>query len=992
MATQKFTCPVPASGEGTFSDGLVGLQLIDGGGFTQANFAFTTSIAEKQNRTFNIGTFSDPISLETLSVQDVDESRIIALNNFRVYPNYDLSQVTNFTQWGSLVKRFSVSITKIINYFPAALEVSNVSSSFLTNFTATNIIYEAVEDDTTFDIPIGAIRNPFDIDFTVNADRNIQLLESPVSPLRNMKANYRKYSLFINGNSYPVNYIIPTNDNSTVLTIGVDGNPFNGQQNSSDYLVIRPNDMEVTRVFIEDFDQVENFLLNRKVTPIYTSSFVLPVVQDDGNYKITNASATFPLNGKWNLDILSANFDNYLEQINTFAVSLDEYKTNLVSRFLTTGAFKEFDTQDQKVEKVLQIYGRSFDETTQFISALANMNNVNYNVGNDIPSQLLKNLAQTLGWKTNFSPITNEQLLTSVFQPQTNLFPGVSVGPTPEELNYQFYRNIILNSAYLFKAKGTRKSVECLLRLVGAPESLIEFNEFVYVADQRINMSDFDQQFLQISGGTLTTQIPVLQTDNVFSIQGVQYTGFTTQSISQRVLTLRGDYPVDVFGCPTMPETSDTYFFQIGGGWFQSTPAHRMPEAVVPTNNVFTGDNPNYQTELLPFNYGEEYLQRYRSFPYMNIGYKIRKIQDNKKSWATSNSTLRANSDGGFNARYVAEEDCLVINVKNVDIFMNPAQGIAYNIWEMSRLYNYPIPEQGLFYTPPSPCDTSNPYPRRGGIDWTVIVPKPKQKTFFEFAQTFWKNMINVRNRQFITDGKTGGYPTLQSIFWNYLQSEQKMNIPNDNFTYQTLIDYVNGMGQYWIQLVEQMIPATTLWQAGTRYENSIFHRQKYVWRRQYGCRTLPVPCNPCSLTSELFVYDCPGQIITCGLYPWNNDPAVTSFGVVLNNSLQTYINLLGLTCNLPSVTTDWYIDLRINGVQVAQTLFYTGYGTLDVPTNSDYVNGLQTALISLQTSGYDYYIDNTNSTVSVFNNNCTTVFDDFQINIGLDFEIFCNG
>jgi len=98
MATQKFTCPVPASGEGTFSDGLVGLQLVDGGGFTQANFAFTTSIAEKQNRTFNIGTFSDPISLDTLNVQDVDESRIIALNNFRVYPNYDLSQVTNFTQ------------------------------------------------------------------------------------------------------------------------------------------------------------------------------------------------------------------------------------------------------------------------------------------------------------------------------------------------------------------------------------------------------------------------------------------------------------------------------------------------------------------------------------------------------------------------------------------------------------------------------------------------------------------------------------------------------------------------------------------------------------------------------------------------------------------------------------------------------------------------------------------------------------------------------
>jgi hypothetical protein len=47
----------------------------------------------------------------------------------------------------------------------------------------------------------------------------------------------------------------------------------------------------------------------------------------------------------------------------TFSLNLDEYTTNLISRFMTTGALKEFDTPDQKFEKLLQIYGRSFDET-----------------------------------------------------------------------------------------------------------------------------------------------------------------------------------------------------------------------------------------------------------------------------------------------------------------------------------------------------------------------------------------------------------------------------------------------------------------------------------------------------------------------------------------------------------------------------------------------------------------------------------------------------
>ena len=129
-------------------------------------------------------------------------------------------------------------------------------------------------------------------------------------------------------------------------------------------------------------------------------------------------------------------------------------------------------------------------------------------------------------------------------------------------------------------------------------------------------------------------------------------------------------------------------------------------------------------------------------------------------------------------------------------------------------------------------------YPQRGGVDWTNIDPKPRETTFFEFAQTFWRNMINVRNRQYVSDGKTGGYPTLQSIYWRYLESEQEINIPNDNFTYQTMIDYVNGLGDYWIRLIEQMVPATTIWNTGVKYE-SVFHRQKFVWRRQSGCKII---------------------------------------------------------------------------------------------------------------------------------------------------------
>ena len=996
MASNNIYCPPQSSAANQFSNNLVGVQLVTGGGLTQANFNFTTGISEKQNRTFTIGTFSDPINLESMNIQNQVEAADILSTNYRVYPNYDLSQVTNFTQYGSLVKRLSVSVTKIINYFPGGLEVNPVTPKFAKQETAINISYDQQSNDTTLEIYLTSIQNPFEIDYSQNAETNMMFYEMPVSPLRNMKLEYKKYVLYVNGTQYPLNYLYPTTSNSTTLKIIVDGNPFNGYSSTSDYLVVRPNDYEINKVFNLNFDSVENFLLNRNINPPYTAQFFVPTEQDDGSYLIIKESVMWPRSGLWNLDIISGSFDNYLEKINAFSLNLDQYNTNLISRFMTTGALKEFDTPDQKFEKLLQIYGRSFDETRSFITTLGNINSVNYTIKNDIPSQLLKNLAQTLGWVTNFSPISQDELLQAVFTTQPNKFSGLQIGPTPEEINYQFYRNLILNSAYLFKSKGTRKSIECLLRMVGAPEALIDFNEYIYVADTRINMSEFDQQYAQISLGNYIQQFPVLETTNLFSIHGIQYTGFTTTTTNANVLTTRDDYPLDGFGCPKMPLTSEDYFFQIGGGWYQSTPDHRMPEFAVPTNEVFVGDNPNFQTQLLPFNYGEEYLYRYRYFPYMDLGFKLRNVIDNKKSWIDTNTTLRTSSDGGFTAYYSVGEECLTLNVKNVDIMINPGQGLSYDVWSMSREYNYPIPEQGLFYTPPSPCYTPpNPYPKAGGVDWTRIVPKPKQKTFFEFAQTFWRNMINTRNRQFITDGKTGGYPTLQSIYWKYLESLTQAGIPNNNFTYKTMIDFVNGMGDYWIRLVEQMVPATTIWNTGVRLENSIFHRQKFVWRRQEGCKFLPIPCKPCSLTTQLYVLDCPVQEVVCGLYPWNSNPNITSFAVVLTQTLQDFFisqNVDPNSCQLNTTTSTWYVDIRINGVVISYYEFFTGIGTGSFPTPQQWVAAVKDSFINLLTLGYSYNIDEDTEELIVFNNNCIPNFDDFELNVGINFEIFCNG
>jgi hypothetical protein len=981
---KKFIPNTAASGAGTPFDNIVGLQTVQGGGLTQGNFEFSSQLSEKVNRTFNIGVFQDPINLENLDIESVNEARELLAKEYRVYPNYDLSQVTNFTIFGSLQKRLEVSVQRVLNFFPAAIEVDRVYYDYSTGLTVSNITYDSVNNETQFEINVSRIKNPFSIDYSVNSIINLQNRESEFSPIRDLTNRYRDYSLFNDLGEFPIVDLTPSQSLfSGTLVVVVTGDAFPGLSNTIESIYIKPNTYYTEKSFSEDFDEVEKFLLNRLSLPIYTATFSVPVENDNGVQTISSQSVTWPLDGLWNLDIRSDRFELYLEDLNEIGVNFDAFKTNLIARFLVTESLLEFDTPDHKVRKVLQIYGRSFDQIKQFIDALAYMNSVSYNPGNDIPSMLLKNLAATLGWGTNISPITEEGFLNSVYSSSgVTQYEGFSRELTPSELNYQFYRNLILNSAYLFKSKGTRKSIEFTLRLVGAPDALIEFNEHVYLADQRINMRQFNQQFAQITGGTyVDVETQYVPGDN-FTILGVPYTGFATTSQIFIVDEVREDYPVDNFGYPQAPIENDDYFFEKGAGWFESTPQHRSPEAVNQSLSVFTGSSPNVQTFLEPFTYGQEYFNKFRNFPYMNLGFRLKYTIDNKKSWQPP--VFRVARNAGYEAYYTVGDEKLVLNAKNIDLFINPSQGILYNVWQMSSNYNYPIPNSG--YSPT--------YPSLGQNNWTFIDPQPNKKTFFEFAQTFVKSTINIRDRWYSSDGKTSGYPDLLNIFYKYLLSQQTVGIPNDNFTYQKLIEYVQGIGSYWIRLTQQMIPASTIWNTGVKFENSALQRQKFVYRRQRGCQLIPIENDPCVAIGNLYGSDCLRESADCFVYPWiGQTNGVTSFSQILYSVLNSYLSSNGLQigdCNTNSLYSQWFVEVKIDNVTLIQNQFFTGYGIGQVPTNIQWKSALVFYLSQLISFGY--YFSLNGNTVTVYKLGCAedTIPSTLQINVGINIDIDC--
>lgn len=951
MASNKFRYP-PAPGHGgdTFSDNLVGLQLTDGSAqMTMGNFNTqpqnTTLLSTPQQE---ISTFSSPITLDSLNISDLEMAKSTVKNNLEIFINTDTSDISNLVLYGSLKKRFSVATQNIINNFPAAIYVDGINENLVSgNITASNISYSNSEETTTFNVNVNVLSNPFDIEFTTNGN----LLDNPISPqqiinnlnnfgqtantitgiaegrvvrTRNLTNQFKDYCICFSGGfgtkEYKIKEFTPQSLGTNTITFKVEGKPFGSSSNTTIKFYIKPT-LDTSEKQFKTFLGVEKMLIDRDVTPIYTSTFNMVRETTQGIRYIDEIKKTWPLQDEINLDVTTINYTNYLKSLAELGDEMDNQKTNLISRFLTTDVLKEFDTSGQKVEKTLQVYGRNFDDIKTFVDGIAYMTNVTYDGKKNIPNELIKNFAQTLGFTTP-STLNNTKFLDGVLGVSTPLYSGTSLSKTPAELDIELYRRILLNISHLFKSKGSRKSIEFLLELLGAPPALVEFNEYVVLADQRISTKRFEEAWEPLKDGTYTTGMIKYS---------IPFQTFFTATATTAHPFNREDYPIDQDGYPTKPRVNNNYFFQRGAGWFERTETHSSDLIVNEETSIVTGCTPTVKLKFREFTWGgfwtmgqhsneftAPYLDRFWRFPLMHFGFGLERIIDDKKVWVReqkdqylidedfpvyivgptdesgpimllptqlkefkqteetrfkhtisqlscdaleerkqsffdkfselvqngSNPLWRkmlqskmkyvthiqrlrcgvksVTRDYEFKERgayYGVKDERLVLNVKNVNLSLNIGQGLGYDVWQQSAKYNC------LFSGGSLPLH----YPQKDG-KWDNTDPKLNAKTsnFKNFSKDFWKFFIDTKNRMTINDGKTGGYPTLQKIYVDYL--EKKCG-ENNQYTYSKMLEYAQSLGDYWIRIIEQMVPSTTLWTSGVKVENSVFHRDKFVYR-----------------------------------------------------------------------------------------------------------------------------------------------------------------
>jgi hypothetical protein len=227
--------------------------------------------------------------------------------------------------------------------------------------------------------------------------------------------------------------------------------------------------------FFNQLKEFEGYLLSRRVSPKYTAEFKFPVKSDSGVILYVSKSVTWPVSDGYNIDFSTSEYVDYVSDLIEIASDNDLYSSDLMNRFLVTESISDFDTtpvhlderhrdtSGQKMNKTLHIYGRQFDEINNFITGIAFANTVTYDKQNNTPDAYLKNLASVMGWDLISSVIEND-LLSNYVKTAESDYSGESTGLTPVQADIELWRRIILNTPWIWKSKGARKSIEFLLR------------------------------------------------------------------------------------------------------------------------------------------------------------------------------------------------------------------------------------------------------------------------------------------------------------------------------------------------------------------------------------------------------------------------------------------------------------------------------------------------------------------------------------------------
>jgi len=114
-------------------------------------------------------------------------------------------------------------------------------------------------------------------------------------------------------------------------------------------------------------------------------------------------------------------------------------------------------------------------------------------------------------------------------------------------------------------------------------------------------------------------------------------------------------------------------------------------------------------------------------------------------------------------------------------------------------------------------------------LDFTELLTEPLSNidTVEEFESQIMSELIDAKNRKTLS-----AYPTLRALYDRYLNSTKYCDTESSKYTYATMEQFAGLVGDYWTDIIEQVVPATTIWGSVKIYSNTFFDQQKFMYKK----------------------------------------------------------------------------------------------------------------------------------------------------------------
>ena len=501
--------------------------------YSDSGFLFTDNTVLGHKYRNNTGEWSDGYTQDSLGDtvdQTVNDTSILDESN----------DIRDYAYYGSAVDLVRASIENIIKWFPGKFWGTN---TFIGRYDGNNVwvyIGDIITDghhnyaikytEDSSQCGIYVIRNPFTIDFY---NKNIVLTKYD-NPLRNVPLSFKQYVL----NGYDIKtwdvWAKPANvcdENYTIkyditVTYGNGNDIYDGHiygvyvDNTVIWcttiqdLIAQPKQDIIDKYFTE-LKGFEAKLLSKVNLPQYTTKLITPLEYGNNQpgYYYVERAYTWPSDG-YCISVDTVGFENYVNSLYDLAHKMDETWCDNIWRNMTHEAITNFDwtytknyeeSQEMenilggtRMEGILRIWGRCFDDIKRYVDGISLKNCVTYDTSvPNLANAELSDKATLLGWeiystKSNQSDnvyLTNDFINTYIDKldqtkrwdcsESNNIDCNATVSyekwfnaKNPEAVSQNvvdndFMNRLLLSTGEIFRTKGTKQSIEMVFGLFG---------------------------------------------------------------------------------------------------------------------------------------------------------------------------------------------------------------------------------------------------------------------------------------------------------------------------------------------------------------------------------------------------------------------------------------------------------------------------------------------------------------------------------------------